>query len=132
MDRIDRTETKYIIIHSSQTPPSKNLDVKDMNKLHRQKGFLNVVHHLIIKRDGSVETGRHLEEVGAHTEGYNDTSVFPRSSSVNAERIHFAGGKYSSSSVTCDIGPDTSAICGSDTLAVRAVIVLGVCDTAPV
>jgi len=75
MDRIDRTETKYIIIHSSQTPPSENLDVKDMNKLHRQKGFLNVVHHLIIKRDGSVETGRHLEEIGAHTEGYNDTSV---------------------------------------------------------
>ncbi len=68
MVRINRTETKYIIIHSSQTPPSKNLDVKDMNKLHRQKGFLNVVHHLIIKRDGSVETGRHLEEVGAHTE----------------------------------------------------------------
>ena len=42
MDRINRTETKYIIIHSSQTPPSKNLDVKDMNKLHRQKGFLRV------------------------------------------------------------------------------------------
>lgn len=75
MDRINRKDTKYIIIHSSQTPPSKNLDVTDMNKLHRQKGFLNVVHHLLIKRDGSVETGRELEEVGAHTEGYNDISV---------------------------------------------------------
>ena len=75
MDRINRTETKYIIIHSSQTPPSKNLNVKDIDKLHRQKGFLNVVHHLIIKRDGNVETGRHIEEVGAHTESYNDISI---------------------------------------------------------
>ena len=100
MDRIDRTETKYIIIHSSQTPPSKNLDVEDMNKLHRQKGFLNVVHHLIIKRDGSVETGRHLEEVGAHTEGYNDTSVsvcLIRGTTMDSElepRLHYTSKQW--------------------------------------
>lgn len=45
MDKIKRKETKYIIIHSSETTPSENLNSKDLNKLHRQKGFLNVKYH---------------------------------------------------------------------------------------
>ena len=75
MDKIKRKETKYIIIHSSETTPSENLNSKDLNKLHRQKGFLNVKYHFIITRDGEVEEGRDMEEIGAHTEGYNDISV---------------------------------------------------------
>ena len=58
MDKIKRKETKYIIIHSSETTPSQNLNSKDLNKLHRQKGFLNVKYHFIITRDGEVEKGR--------------------------------------------------------------------------
>ena len=75
MDKIKRKETSYIIIHSSNTSPKEDLDVKALNKIHRQKGFLNVIHHLIIKRDGIIEVGRDLDEIGAHTEGLDDKSI---------------------------------------------------------
>ncbi len=47
MDKIIRKDTKYIIIHCSDTEPSKNLNTEELNKIHRQKGFLNIKYHLI-------------------------------------------------------------------------------------
>ena len=75
MDKIKREDTKYIIIHCSDTSPSKNLDVVELNKIHRQKGFLNIRFHLIIKRDGIIEIGRDIDEIGSHTEDMDDKSV---------------------------------------------------------
>jgi N-acetylmuramoyl-L-alanine amidase len=75
LPKIKRKETKYIIIHCSDSTPSEDLTVCDLNKLHRQKGFLNIRFHLIIKRDGSIEAGRDIDEVGSHTEDLDDQSV---------------------------------------------------------
>ena len=75
MDKIIRKNTRYIIIHCSDTEPSKNLNTEELNKIHRQKGFLNIKYHFIIKRDGTVETGRHVDEVGSHTEEFDEESI---------------------------------------------------------
>lgn len=75
LPKIKRKETKYIIIHCSNSTPSEDLTVCELNKLHRQKGFLNIRYHLIIKRDGIIEAGRDIDEVGSHTEDFDDKSV---------------------------------------------------------
>ena len=75
LPKIKRKETKYIIIHCSNSTPSEDLNVCELNKLHRQKGFLNIRYHLIIKRDGIIEAGRDIDEVGSHTEDFDDQSV---------------------------------------------------------
>ena len=75
LPKIKRKETKYIIIHCSNSTPSEDLTVCELNKLHRQKGFLNIRYHLIIKRDGIIEAGRDIDEVGSHTEDLDDQSV---------------------------------------------------------
>ena len=63
-----RKETKYIVVHSSNTNPKQNLDVKDLDKQHRKEGLFSCAFHKIIKRDGSIQNGRDIMIAGAHIE----------------------------------------------------------------
>ena len=35
-----RPETKYIVIHCSQTRPSQDIGAKDIDRWHRERGWL--------------------------------------------------------------------------------------------
>ena len=60
-----RTRTDFIVVHSTKTKPSENLNAKDITLKHRKEGFFHCAFHFIIKRDGTVETGRKEEMSGA-------------------------------------------------------------------
>ena len=60
------------IIHCSD---SEYGDVKAIREWHKQRGFKDVGYHYIIRRDGEIEIGRQLNEMGAHCKGHNKTSV---------------------------------------------------------
>lgn len=70
-----RASTQYLVIHCSATPATMDVDAKEIDRWHRAKGWLKIGYHFVIKRDGTLETGRHLEEVGAHVQGFNHNSV---------------------------------------------------------
>lgn len=73
-----RKTTKYIVIHCAATKPSMDIGVKEIDRWHRQKGWKKVGYHYVIRRDGTVEKGRGLYEIGAHVrppDGINSTSV---------------------------------------------------------
>ena len=70
-----RKETKYLIVHCSATRPSANLGVREIRQMHRDRGFSDIGYHFVIKRDGTVETGRELNAMGAHCKGLNDVSL---------------------------------------------------------
>ena len=53
-----RKETKYIIVHCSATRPSQDFGVREIRQMHRERGFLDVGYHYIIKRNGDIENGR--------------------------------------------------------------------------
>ena len=61
-----RTETKYIVIHSSDSSPEDDYDVKDIDTQHRKDGLFSCAFHKIIKRDGTVQDGRDIKVAGAH------------------------------------------------------------------
>ena len=63
-----RKETKYIVVHSTNTNPKQNLDVKDLDKQHRKEGLFSCAFHKVIKRDGSIQDGRDIMIAGAHIE----------------------------------------------------------------
>jgi N-acetylmuramoyl-L-alanine amidase len=63
-----RKETKYIVVHSTNTNPKQNLDVKDLDKQHRKEGLFSCAFHKVIKRDGSIQDGRDIIIAGAHIE----------------------------------------------------------------
>ena len=67
-------ETKYIVIHCSQTRPSQKIGVKEIDRWHRERGWTMVGYAKVIKRDGTVEQGRSDDAVQAHVKGYNHCS----------------------------------------------------------
>ena len=69
-----REVTKYIVIHCSQTRPSQKIGAKEIDRWHREKGWLKIGYGKVIKRDGTVEQGRGDDEVQAHVKGYNNCS----------------------------------------------------------
>jgi len=71
-----RQETNYIIIHSSLTKVNKRkVNVKSLDKIHKQNGWLGIGYHFVILRNGTIQTGRDLDHYGAHTRYHNDDSV---------------------------------------------------------
>ena len=70
-----RLETKYIVIHCSQTRPSQNIGAKDIDRWHRERGWLKIGYAKVIKRDGTVEQGRADDELQAHVKEYNHVST---------------------------------------------------------
>ena len=69
-----REETKYIVIHCSQTRPSQDIGAKEIDRWHRERGWLKIGYGKVIKRDGTIEQGRGDDEVQAHVKGYNHCS----------------------------------------------------------
>ena len=68
-------EITEIFIHCSATPPSRDIGRKEIDIGHRQRGWLMIGYHYVIRRDGSVETGRPREMAGAHARGHNRNSI---------------------------------------------------------
>ena len=70
-----RSSTEHIVIHCSDTPPSMDVGVAEVREWHLQRGWDDVGYHYIIKRDGAVQCGRPLYDMGAHVKGRNQSSL---------------------------------------------------------
>ena len=69
-----RTITE-IIIHSTATPKGINATAQDIDRWHRQRGFACIGYHFVILRNGTIERGRRIENVGAHCKGHNTNAI---------------------------------------------------------
>ena len=65
----------FIIVHCSAVRPGQRSSAKDIDRWHRDKGWNGIGYHYVVRRDGSMELGRPLEEVGAHCVGHNSHSI---------------------------------------------------------
>ena len=87
---MSRTETKYIIAHTSATPPSWDIGATEIRHLHtaskstpvkwgaynlKGKAWSDIGYHFVLPRNGIIELGRDIDAVGAHVRGYNRVSV---------------------------------------------------------
>ena len=70
-----RRETRDIVVHCSATPPKMDIGVREIRTWHIKRGFVDVGYHYVIRRDGSVETGRPHDTQGAHVRSFNKFSV---------------------------------------------------------
>lgn len=65
-----------IIIHCSSTYPWMDVGVKEIRRWHvQEKNYSDIGYHYVVRRDGSVEIGRDIENRGAHAYGHNFDSV---------------------------------------------------------
>lgn len=70
MRRIDE-----IIVHCTATPQGMAVSVDDIDRWHRQRGFSSIGYHFVVYLDGTVHTGRPIDQVGAHCTGHNTHSI---------------------------------------------------------
>lgn len=71
MNKIDS-----IIIHCSATRAGQDFRAKDIDRIHKQRGFAQIGYNFVIDLDGAVENGRPLSIDGAHcnTKGFSGVS----------------------------------------------------------
>ena len=70
-----RKETNYIVIHSTHTKPNANISIRTVDEWHRKRGMLKVGYHFFIRREGLIEVGRGVNDIGAHTKEHDLDSV---------------------------------------------------------
>ncbi len=70
-----RQSTKFIVIHCSQTRPSMDIGAKEIDRWHRERGWLKIGYHKVIRRNGDIENGRGIDEIAAHCREYNHNSI---------------------------------------------------------
>ena len=66
---------KEIIVHCSATAEGKDFGAKDIDLWHKAQGWDCIGYHYVVKLDGTVESGRPIEKVGAHCKGHNSHSI---------------------------------------------------------
>lgn len=70
-----RNITRKIVIHCAATPPDLDIGAEEIDRWHRERGWLMIGYHIVIRRDGTIEFGRDLDQVGAHVRKYNHDSL---------------------------------------------------------
>ncbi len=64
-----------IIVHCSDTPEGRDDRAADIRRWHKARGFNDIGYHYVIDIDGTVESGRQVDTVGAHCSGHNADSI---------------------------------------------------------
>ena len=64
-----------IVVHCDGLMPHQHNTIKKIDDYHKSKGWKGVGYHFFIQRDGTVEVGRKLWEVGAHCVNHNRYSI---------------------------------------------------------
>lgn len=64
-----------IIIHCAATRPDQDFHAADIDRWHKRKGWDCIGYHFFIDLDGTIEPGRPIWKVGAHTLNHNKRSI---------------------------------------------------------
>lgn len=70
-----RSRTDFLVVHVTATPPSRDIGPREVDAMHRAKGWSGIGYHFVIRRSGKVESGRPVNQVGAHVAGWNSVSL---------------------------------------------------------
>ena len=66
---------RYVNQHIIHCSDSTGGNVNDIREWHLARGWDDVGYHFVILKDGTIELGRPLENIGAHCKGQNTHSV---------------------------------------------------------
>lgn len=64
-----------IVIHCSATRADVPLSPRQLDEMHRKRGFDGCGYHYYVRRDGEICTMRPVDRPGAHAKGYNQHSI---------------------------------------------------------
>ena len=65
----------FIVVHCSAVQPDQTSSAEQIDAYHKSKGWKGIGYHFVVRRDGNIEHGRPIEEVGAHVRNHNRYSI---------------------------------------------------------
>lgn len=68
-------DINLLVIHCAATTSSMDIGRAEIDEWHKAKGWSGIGYHYVIRRDGTLETGREESVVGAHAQGHNAKSI---------------------------------------------------------
>jgi len=72
---LEAENIKYLVVHCSDSPDDEDLGARDIHALHLSFGWHGCGYHRVIRRDGTIESGRPDYWIGAHVYGHNEESL---------------------------------------------------------
>jgi len=66
---ISQMDLSRAVIHHSA---SADVSAKTIDTWHKARGFDGIGYHFVIRTDGSIEKGRNINKIGAHSKGRNN------------------------------------------------------------
>ena len=70
------SDVKEIIIHCSATREcDDSINAEVIDRWHKDRGWKCIGYHYVVLMDGTIETGRMVDQCGAHTKGHNCESI---------------------------------------------------------
>jgi len=66
---------KELVIHCSDSPLGRDDDASDIKRWHLARGWRDIGYHYVILLDGTIQSGRPVEQSGAHVIGHNLNSI---------------------------------------------------------
>ena len=67
-----RSKTDMIVLHHAE---ASSCSAQNIHQWHLNNGWIGFGYHYLIRKDGSIYTGRPEWAVGAHAQGYNSRSI---------------------------------------------------------
>ena len=64
-----------IIIHCADTKTSMDIGVEEIREWHLARNWTDIGYHYVIRKDGTLEVGRPIEQIGSHCYGQNTGSI---------------------------------------------------------
>jgi len=64
-----------LVVHCADTYASMDIGRNEIDTWHRERGWIGIGYHYVIRRDGTIEKGRPDQTAGAHVEGHNYNSL---------------------------------------------------------
>ena len=66
----------HLIVHCADTYARMDVDAEWIRRIRvDENGWSDNGYHFVIKRDGTLETGRPIDKAGAHAKGMNSKSI---------------------------------------------------------
>lgn len=64
-----------VILHCSATREGDDISADDIRRWHIARNFRDIGYHFVVRLDGTIESGRPISQVGAHSKGQNKDSI---------------------------------------------------------
>lgn len=65
-----------IVVHCTATPAGRPMTVEQIRRIHkRDNHWADIGYHYVILLDGTINSGRPVDQVGAHVSGHNAHSI---------------------------------------------------------